>query len=348
MAKQPEGGGITWTNETWNFIRSLDLVTGKLGWFCIHASEGCRFCYADVRNQNLYFGNGHAYQAQNLKNVELFLDKRVLQYPLHWKRPRLIFPCSMTDLFADFVPTEWIDEAMVVMLLADHHVYQLLTKRAERMADYFNGPQLTERWTTVLQRDYTVFQRKGCGGWTSDALKYVSHILPGVSVEDQPNYDRRMPQLQRVPLRGRWLSVEPMLGPIDFSPPESRGTTVNSDDWLQYLVWIVLGFESGKHSRPGHPSWARYVRDRCLNRTDAGRPWPLAFFYKQWGEWAPRRFDGITQKDLDSGRVVLLDPDGTHRTGKGIDTAVMERVGKKIAGDYLDGVQWHQFPMIKL
>src|SRR3990167_1499279 len=122
--------GIEWTDATWNPIRARNKDTDGVGHFCEHVSEGCRNCYAERMQPR--FGNPIRYAAQDREKVELFLDEEVLTAPLRWRKPRMIFVCSMTDLFADFVPDDWIDRVFDVMLQTDHK-YQVLTKRAERM-----------------------------------------------------------------------------------------------------------------------------------------------------------------------------------------------------------------------
>src|SRR5258708_31121882 len=124
---------IEWTDATWNPIRARNKKTGKVGWHCEHATTGCVNCYAEGFNKRL--GTGLDFKPGHRKDIELFLDEAMLTQPLRWKKPRMIFVGSMTDMFADFVPVEWIDKIFAIMALTPWHTYQLLTKRAQRMHD---------------------------------------------------------------------------------------------------------------------------------------------------------------------------------------------------------------------
>ena len=130
---------IEWTDASWTAIRARctgEGGKGRLGWHCEPVSEGCCHCYSEAMNVRL--GTGHPFKPGVLASgaVKLFLDENMLLQPLRWKKPRSIFVCSMTDLFADFVPDEWIDKKFSVMALTPHHTYQVLTKRVERMRQY--------------------------------------------------------------------------------------------------------------------------------------------------------------------------------------------------------------------
>src|SRR3990167_320680 len=107
---------IEWTDASWTPIRARDKATGKVGWHCEHASDGCRFCYAEIMNRRL--GTGHDFRRQDRDKVEIFLDKEMLLNPLRWRKPKRIFVCSMTDLFAEFVSDDMIDRMFAVMAVA--------------------------------------------------------------------------------------------------------------------------------------------------------------------------------------------------------------------------------------
>ena len=117
-----ERSKIEWTDASWTPIRARNRITGKLGWHCTHASPGCVHCYAEDMNRHV--GTGLPFKPGHEKDIEVFLDETMLLTPLCWKRPRKIFVCSMTDLFADFVPDEWIDKMFAVMALTPQHTYQ--------------------------------------------------------------------------------------------------------------------------------------------------------------------------------------------------------------------------------
>ena len=220
---------IEWTDASWTPIRARNLETGKLGHFCIHASEGCRNCYAERLQPR--FGNPIRYAAQDRGKVELFLDEDMLMQPLRWRRPRMVFVCSMTDLFGEFVPEEWIDRIFAVMALAHRHTFQVLTKRAMRMHEYM---------TSIEDGDGRLRDRVGDpkGGWrgaliegTAQKIEYertgvdpsmtlAVHLpLPNVwlmvSAENTETWRERVPYLMETPATVRGVSVEPMLGPID-------------------------------------------------------------------------------------------------------------------------------------
>jgi protein gp37 len=326
---------IEWAEKTWNPIRARRISNDERGWYCEHVSEGCRNCYAEKMNRNTYFGNGLPYKPATLPEVELFLDEKILQQPLHWSKPQNVFPCSMTDLFGRWVKDEWLDRIFAVIANASQHTFQILTKRPERMQQYLN--------------DLPVRM-----GRKPDLVRYWKHVWFGTSVEDQNTADERIPLLLQTPAAVRWISAEPLLGPIDVR--NLRAGTFNGLDGIDYeeigdirdpgilskseipkLDWVVCGGESGPKARPMHPDWARSLRDQCVS---AGVP----FFFKQWGEWVPTANVGFG----DSPRAE------THvfRTGEVVQTyggpvpfgIEMRSVGKKAAGRLLDGKEWNEYP----
>lgn len=226
---------IEWTDATWN------PVTG-----CSKISPGCKNCYAERMAERL-----KAMGQKNYANgFELTLQPHMLDLPLHWKRPRMIFVNSMSDLFHKDVPFKYIDQVFTAMVAADWHTYQILTKRADRMHEYFrsgrhdngNGPD---------RADYHLDGK----------------IWLGVSVEDFPTWDARVHYLKDTPAAVRFISYEPALADL------------GSVD-LEGIDWLIAGGESGPGARPMHPDWARSIRDQCQA---AG----VAFHFKQWGEWTP-------------------------------------------------------------
>ena len=140
---------IEWTDETWTPIRARNRETGGVGHFCVHVSPGCQHCYAERMQPR--FGNPVRFAAQDRERVDLFLDEKVLAKPLHWRRSRMIFVCSMTDLFADFVPDEWIDKVMAVMALCPQHTFQVLSKRPARMQNYLSSPKTVARIAALVE-----------------------------------------------------------------------------------------------------------------------------------------------------------------------------------------------------
>lgn len=360
-----ERSKIEWTEATWTPIRARHRETGKIGWHCEHVSEGCRNCYAESINKRL--GTGLPFKPGHLADVELFLDEKMLLAPLRWKRPRMVFACSMTDLFADFVPGAWIDRMFAVMALCPQHTFQVLTKRAKRMREYLSAPGAARR-IYELACDLTL-EFELLGGFCNFVLiapgidarqapagtKIYLDVWPlpnvwlGVSVEDQQTADARIPDLLATPAAVRFVSYEPALGPVDFRRwllPEARvhmhgEPSPETAEALKALVkaagrklgcldWIIAGGESGPHARPAHPDWFRQVRDQCKA---AGVP----FFMKQWGEWLP----GSQAKHLDDNCLASLK--ATSNESNGV-VAYCFRVGKKRAGRLLDGVEHNDVP----
>jgi protein gp37 len=226
---------IEWTDSSWNPIRARNLKTSRVGWYCEHATTGCEFCYAE--RLNIAFGTGLPFKPGHRNDVEIFLDEKMLTAPLRWKKPSMVFVCSMTDLFADFVRDEWIEQIFAAMLETEHR-FQVLTKRPERM----------NRWV-----------KEWLAGISPNLLE---NIWLGVSCERQEEADERIPLLLDTPATIRFVSAEPLLGPIDFTR------------WMDGISWIICGGESGPGNRLMEPVWARSIRDQC---NEAG----VAFFMKQ-------------------------------------------------------------------
>jgi protein gp37 len=329
----------------------------------VAVSDGCKNCYA-ARMQPR-FNNPVRYAAQDLAKVELYLDQDALLQPLRWRKPRMIFPCSMTDLFGEWVPDEWIDKMFAVMARCPQHKFQLLTKRAKRMRDYLSAFQPDgEGWITPGGEDgYDSLCPVASKRWP------LPNVWAGISAEDQARADERIPLLLETPAAVRWVSVEPMLGPVDLTTLPMEGGTFDAlrGEWtimgggvgdveygpivrhgLPRLDWVILGGESGPGARPMHPDWARSVRDQCAA---AGVP----FFFKQWGAWAPHKPvpGGDLGGDVRAGRATIVHPTGQsdvevfEATG-GRNTIpgsrFMKRVGKKAAGALLDGREHREFP----
>lgn len=300
---------IEWTDASWTPIRARNPKTGKVGWHCEHATTGCEFCYAETLNKRL--GTGLPFKPGHRKDIELFLDEKMLLAPLRWKKPRMIFVCSMTDLFADFVPDEWIDQVFAVMALCPQHTFQVLTKRAERMRDYFaptgcvncGDGQLDSKCCDepyVLNGD-AAFRDAMIEGAAQalyaklhpgdDPSMWLSIHMPldnvwlGVSTERQKEADERIPLLLQTPAAVRFISAEPLLGPLSLrwakwddwiGPNGLRRETVDHLDGARRLDWVIVGGESGNGARPFHIEWADRIVSECK---EAGVP----CFVKQFG-----------------------------------------------------------------
>ena len=208
---------IEWTESTWN------PVTG-----CSKVSPGCKHCYAEVMAKRL-----HAMGQPNYRNgFEVTLQPHMLDKPLTWKKPQVIFVNSMSDLFHDEVPLEYIQRVFAVMEKANWHTFQVLTKRAERLE-------------TV-----------------APSLPWPSNVWMGVSVENA-DYTHRIDHLRQTGATVKFLSVEPLLGPIPALD-------------LTDIDWVIVGGESGRQARPMNETWVTDIRDQC------GRA-GVSFFFKQWG-----------------------------------------------------------------
>lgn len=326
MAKQGQTG-IVWTDETWN------PVTG-----CTKVSQGCKHCYAErdwQRLQHLPRFKGRAF-------TDVVCHPERLDQPIRWAKPRRIFVNSMSDLFHEEVPTGFIDEVFAVMALATQHTFQVLTKRPERMRDYMLDPAMNNRFGMARARIFYAHSVCDCDVWMSgQQFRPLPNVWLGVSVEDQATANDRIPLLLQTPAAVRWISAEPLLGPIDLMRVQwpgkhkvdvlragawdlcIRGFTNHSD--MDCLDWVVVGGESGPKARPMHPQWVRSMRDQCAA---AGAP----FLFKQWGEWAPNCLCPRTTTCAT-----------TKRPEPGLP-GVMFRCGKKRAGRLLDGVQHDGYP----
>lgn len=231
-----QSSSIEWTNSTWNPVTGCDKV-----------SPGCKFCYAERMARRLKAMGNPSYK----NGFELAMHVNVLPLPLMWQKPQTIFVNSMSDLFHRDVPLEFIQKVFFVMQEASWHQFQILTKRAERLA---------EVW-----RD----------------LPWPENVWMGVSVENQ-DYVHRIYHLREVPSAVRFLSVEPLLGPIQNLP-------------LDGIDWVIAGGESGPGCRPMEADWVRGIRDHCLGQK-------VPFFFKQWGGVQKSRYgrelDGRTWDEM--------------------------------------------------
>jgi protein gp37 len=299
--------GISWTDATWNPV---------LG--CTHVSAGCDHCYAareaSGRLAHLPAYAGLAEGGRFTGKVRLMPER--LDQPLRWHKPRRIFVNSMSDLFHDQVPDEFIAQVFAMMLRANWHIFQVLTKRPGRMASLLNSEQFPYLVADAIDRDsrqrgedvgvrlmYRV-RLTGGSAWP------LSNVWLGTSVEDQKWADVRIPQLLRTPAAVRFLSCEPLLGRVSLvkwffgRPVAGHCADIDGYTWHQEGQrcekcrhgmpkpdWVIVGGESGPGARPMQLDWARTLRDQC---EDAG----VAFHFKQWGGRTPksggRLLDGRT------------------------------------------------------
>lgn len=296
---------IEWTEKTWNPIAG-----------CTKVSPGCTNCYAEKMAKRLAAMGQKKYQGaigeNGLWNGQITVDHKALQEPLKRTKRTTYFVNSMSDLFHENVPYQAIKEIFIVMCYTPHHTYQVLTKRPERMLEVVKRLNSDIEW---------MFQNS-----------IPRNVWLGVSVENQQTADERIPLLLQTPARVRFLSCEPLLGPVDLELEKpDNGEPMGLD-------WVIAGGESGPGARPMHPDWIRSLRDQC-DTAD------VPFFFKQWGEWAPGEMipDGHhykTQQFFDGKWADCSDDWATEQDGG----AVMYRAGKKKAGRELDGRTWDQFP----
>jgi len=222
---------IEWTDESWNPIRArLRSDPTVIGWHCEHASPGCEHCYSETRNRSgrCNMGTKLPYKPSHRRDIEVFLDEAQLLKPLRWKKGRKIFVCSMSDLFADFVTGDMLDRIFAVMALCPQHTFQVLTKRSARMREYFaNSGDFGICHGTprrVWQAMYGVAKTRAAAetldswyGGPTAAQWPLPNVWLGVSVEDQQRADERIPDLLATPAALRWISAEPLLGPVDLT-----------------------------------------------------------------------------------------------------------------------------------
>lgn len=303
---------IEWCDETWNTIRG-----------CSRISEGCRNCYAE-KIAYRFSGKDQPYEGLIAKtgqwNGQIKPVPEKLTEPLRWKKPRKIFVNSMSDLFHENAPDYLIDQVFSIAARCPQHTFMILTKRPESMCDYMNA-RLTRK--SIFNRALKIKTKNPLlGSWP------LPNVWLGVSVEDQATANERIPHLLQTPATVRWISAEPLLGEIDLSA-------------FAEIDWVVAGGESGPGARPSHPEWFRFLRDQCQTAN-------VSFFFKQWGEWAEtgqeKCADIIVAKD---GRTCAFD----RKTMEALDSEKrlfsatrMYRVGKKKAGNFLDGKQHLKFP----
>jgi protein gp37 len=274
--------GIEWTGSTWTPFRARNLENGKRGWHCEKVSAGCDNCYAAALNKR--YGTGLPFKPGHRKDIEIFLDENMLLQPLKWKKPRKIFVCSTTDLFADFHTDEMIDRVFAVVALCPQHTFQVLTKRSKRMRDYI----LADR-CDLINGEAAQFSH-----W--DAMPQLDegplkNLWLGVSAEDQATADERIPDLLETPAAVRFVSAEPLLSEIDFSqhfygrekccadcPRDSDCDCAYLPKHMlgeePYVSWVICGGESGPGYRPMEIEWAESVRQQCQNTS-------TPFFFKQ-------------------------------------------------------------------
>ena len=336
---------IEWADATVNAINGCSL-----------ASPGCTNCYAMKQAHRVEIRRGLTQPSKGgmVWTGEVRFAADQLLKPLVWKRPRRIFWNAHGDTFHPAVPDEWIDQVVATAAETPQHIHMILTKRSDRMRDYFTRlPERIDAWDCNAGLDFVALP--------------LPNLWLGVSVEDQTRADERIPDLLATPAAVRFISAEPLLGPIDLTRIMEAGaeecfhhvklepisfegrvctegrSSLNAltghywgedlidgqwEGWVDYhqspgfgepgyhkpLDWVIVGGESGPGARPMHPDWARSLRDQCAA---AGVP----FHFKQWGEHAwCEKIEG--------------DP----------STLTPYRAGKRASGRLLDGIEHNGVP----
>lgn len=227
---------IEWSEVTWN------PVTG-----CSKVSPGCAHCYAETFAERWRGVPGHAYE----QGFDLRLWPARLQAPLRWRKPKMIFVNSMSDLLHENVPDEYVRQIFDVMVQAEQHTFQILTKREDRLAEI------------------------------ASSLPWPDNVWMGVSIENR-RFVHRADALRTVPAAVRFISAEPLLGPLESLS-------------LEGIDWLIAGGESGPRHRSVKVEWLRDLRDRCGDED-------VAYFFKQWGGHRPksggRLLDGRTWDEM--------------------------------------------------
>lgn len=301
---------IEWADATWN------IVTG-----CTRVSPGCENCYIDWAPPT---------------GVRLHPER--LDQPLRWHKPRRVFVNSLSDLFHEGIPDDYIARVWAVMTLAPNHTFQILTKRHARMRSLLDRVDFWQRVGAHMSEMLDVPTQV-------DDVRALPNVWLGVTVEDQQRANLRIPYLAGTPAAVRFLSCEPLIGRVDLSEWIGQGRRFRPFDW------VIVGGESGKDARPMHPDWARLLRDQCIGDE-------VPFFFKQRGEWSwnePGEFRVPPKPYTD--RTAVMHPAGmtAMRKGNGFNpferghpdwATRITRVGKRAAGRELDGRTWDEFPEV--
>lgn len=366
---------IEWTDRSdWNPVRG-----------CTRVSPGCGGpgpnggCYAEMMAARFskpgMWGHGFAEMSGGRPRwtgkVEL-IEERLL-IPLTWRDPARCFPNSTSDFFHEGLSDEDIDKIFAVAALTPHITYQIPTKRADRMRDYCNQDRRRPRWLAAQNIGHAAgVVRKIDMHWP------LPNVWLGVSVEDQARANERIPALLQTPAAKRFLSCEPLLGPVNLrllelgdeiyldaisgahhatsSPMHLTDVLANMQSGadpfpalppiLPGIDWVIAGGESGPRARPAHPDWFRSLRDQCAASK-------VPFFFKQWGEYVAGYLTGSRHTMLlqpangpESGIVLGAPPHSPSYVHVWDEATglVSARVGKGKSGRTLDGREHNEFP----
>lgn len=292
---------VEWTNMLPGFIGESWSPVDG----CTPVSAGCANCWAKGMAKRFWKG-------RNFWEVRCHPER--LGDPARWRKPRLVFVCPMGDLFHRNVPFEFIGDVFDEMICHPKHIFLVLTKR----------PEVAVRFAQ----------------WYGATMR-ADNIWIGVSVENQETADKRIPLLLEIPAAVRFVSAEPLLGPVDFTHVKIKESdhpelgkppvTINAlHGWMggarcgrTVLDWVIAGGESGPKARPMCPNWVWSLWNQCQ---ETG----TAFFFKQWGAWCPTQSDGGEWYGYPQCQVEFV---------------WLSKVGKHKAGRLLDGQEWNEYPV---
>ena len=312
---------IEWTERTWNPV---------LG--CTKISEACRHCYAETQAIRLhYIGEVSAWKNPEYMTCvdadgwtgKIELVEHRLDEPDKWPACMIFVP-SMGDLFHPGVPFAYVDRVMATVVRNPQHIFQLLTKRPDRMLEY---------WRTWQEFGFLrVMKLAGKTSFQNPWVDPLPNLWGGCTIENNKAARDRIFYFLKIPLAISFLSLEPLLERVKLQlRPDAENCLACGDIGHQLWEchhtshrmpsWIIMGGENGQRARPTHPDWFRYTRDETLEARV-----PTALFFKGWGRWSP---------DIPTNRKHTFD-DGT---------VVYKHRSRKISGRKLDGVEWNQYPI---
>jgi len=316
-----ENSKIEWTDHTFNPWEG-----------CQKVGPGCDHCYAETRNARfaggtaVNWGPGAPRRRTSASNWELpkRWDAQAEAFMNQHGRRQRVFCASLADVFDNAVDPQWRADLFALIATTPNLDWLLLTKRignvASMLADlaHDSDPDLP-----LLD------------------MMPLPNVWLGATITSQAEADRDIPKLLALPARVRFLSMEPLLGPVDLtSVMVANGVMRNMVPAIQRLDWVIVGGESGPGARPMHPDWARDLSDQCAA---AGVP----FLFKQWGEWVPRGPESMGYPLVDGVpriRLTDLGENGSDLGAEGDNHTWMQRAGKKVSGRLLDGRTWDEVP----
>lgn len=311
-----ENSKIEWTDHTFNPWEG-----------CQKVGPGCDHCYAESRNAR--FSGGTAVNwgpgaprrrtsAANWRKPLAWNAAHEQFFAEHGRRQR-VFCASLADVFDNAVDPAWRADLFALIEATPHLDWLLLTKRIGNVREMMLDVALRLVWLGNV-----------------DASSLPANVWLGATIVNQAEADRDIPKLLAVPARVRFLSMEPLLGPVNFAKvPGFNRIGLDLSNW-----WVIVGGESGLGARPMHPEWVESIRDQCAN---AGVP----FLFKQWGEWCPRGPESFGYPIVDGVpriRLTEFGDNGSDLSARGDYHVWMNRAGKKAAGRLLYGVEHNGYP----